>query len=114
MALWQADRAVVLVTSGADGCWSVTADNPQAARHYPAFKVQAVDTTGCGDVFHGAYAASLARGDDPATRIQFAAAAAALKAQSNEIPRLKQVEAFLRGRLGEGDSQALDQAASSP
>lgn len=98
-ALWREDRAVVLVTCGADGCWSVSAEAPREARHHAAFAVQAADTTGCGDVFHGAYAASLARGDPLATRIRFAAAAAALKASTNEIPRLKDIELFLRNRL---------------
>lgn len=98
-ALWQAQRAVVLVTCGAEGCWSVSADAPRLARHHPAFAVQATDTTGCGDVFHGAYAASLARGETLATRIRFAAAAAAIKASTTEIPRLNQVETFLRGAL---------------
>jgi sugar/nucleoside kinase (ribokinase family) len=99
LALWRTDRAAVLVTSGANGCWSVSADAPGHARHYPAFVVQAADTTGCGDVFHGAYAASLARGEPLQNRIQFAAAAGAIKASSGEIPRLKDVEAFLNHQL---------------
>ena len=57
--------------------------------------VKAADTTGCGDVFHGAYAASLARGDALEARIRFAAAAAALKARQGEIPRLAEVQKFL-------------------
>ncbi len=34
---------------------------PGDAATQPAFPVQATDTTGCGEAFHGAYAASLAR-----------------------------------------------------
>ncbi len=48
--------------------------------HQPAFEVNVVDTTGCGDVFHGAYCALLAQGADLATRVRLASRAAALKA----------------------------------
>ena len=48
--------------------------------HRPAYPVEVVDTTGCGDVFHGVYAATLARGFDLAARIRWASAAAAIKA----------------------------------
>jgi sulfofructose kinase len=94
-ALWQADRAAVVVTCGAKGCWSVSSDMGLTPVHHPAFPVKATDTTGCGDVFHGAYAASLARGEPLEARIQFAAAAAALKAQDGEIPRRTEVERFI-------------------
>ena len=96
LALWRADRAAVIITCGAEGCWCVSACSGQKAQHYPAFRVRAADTTGCGDVFHGAYAASLARGDALPARIRFAAAAAALKAVRKEIPRLAAVSKFLR------------------
>jgi sulfofructose kinase len=46
----------------------------------PAFPVTVVDTTGCGDVFHGAYALGLCEGLEPLDAARFAAAAAALKA----------------------------------
>jgi sulfofructose kinase len=97
-ALWHSGRAVVIVTVGANGCWSVSAEDGIKARHHPAFPVKAIDTTGCGDVFHGAYAASLARGDSLEVRIRFAAASAALKAMRNEIPRRSAVEEFLAAR----------------
>jgi sugar/nucleoside kinase (ribokinase family) len=42
--------------------------------------VTAKDTTACGDVFHGAYAAELARGGSVDGAVAFANAAAALKA----------------------------------
>lgn len=93
--LWRADRAAVVVTCGARGCWCVSRENNLTPVHYPAFTVKAVDTTGCGDVFHGAYAASLARAHGLSERIQFAAAAAALKARDGKIPRFAQVENFL-------------------
>jgi len=77
--LWNESRSVVIATGGDRGCWFVdgTHRNPQ---HYPAFPVKAVDTTGCGDVFHGAYAAALARGLPLAERLRMASGAAALKA----------------------------------
>jgi sugar/nucleoside kinase (ribokinase family) len=68
--------------------------------HQPAFKVAVVDTTGCGDVFHGVYAATLAQGFDLPTRIRWAAAAAALKATAcggqSGIPKRATVEQFLK------------------
>ncbi len=80
LALWTDQRQVVAVTHGDQGCWYVSAAAPGRPRHQPAFPVAVVDTTGCGDVFHGAYAAALARGLPVTDRMRWAAAAAALKA----------------------------------
>jgi len=95
--LWAAGRSAVVVTCGAEGCWRLGADGVPA--HQPAFPVSAADTTGCGDVFHGAYAAVLARGLGLMERVRFAAAAAALKAMrpgaQAGIPTRPEVEAFL-------------------
>ena len=44
----------------------------------PAFRVDAVDSTGAGDVFRGALIVSLLRGDAPEPMLRFANAAAAL------------------------------------
>jgi sulfofructose kinase len=94
-ALWRSDRAVVVVTCGAVGCWSVTAEHDSQPRHHPAFPVTTTDTTGCGDVFHGAYAAALAAGQEVNERIVFASAAAALRASQGGFPDRSAVEAFL-------------------
>ncbi len=99
-ALWSPGRAVVIVTCGAEGCWSVSAESGLEPRYHPAFVVKASDTTGCGDVFHGAYAASLARGESLDQRIRFATAAAALKAKLGDIPRLAQVRKFISSVVG--------------
>jgi len=96
--LWTNERTVVAITGGADGAWFLTAGGK--VQHQPAFKVNVVDTTGCGDVFHGAYASMLARGADAAERIRFASAAAALKATQPGgqagIPTRSAVELFLQ------------------
>ncbi len=97
-ALWRNDRAAVIVTCGSEGCWSVSPGQSDTPRHHPAFPVKTSDSTGCGDVFHGAYAARLALGETVDQRIRFASAAAALKAMNNEIPRLGEVEEFLLER----------------
>jgi sulfofructose kinase len=79
-ALWSARRSVVVITDGERGCWTLAAEVSGQVRHQPAFRVDVVDTTGCGDVFHGAYAAGLVQGLGVAERVRLAAAAAALKA----------------------------------
>ena len=76
------DRRSAVVTCGGAGSWYVSDADPEAARHQPALPVKVVDTTGCGDVFHGAYAAALVHGLDVAGAVRFASAAAGLKAAS--------------------------------
>ncbi len=97
-ALARDGRAATVVTAGEAGSWYVQGRGPVA--HQPAYCVDVVDTTGCGDVFHGAYAALLARGADLPTCIRFASATAALKATRpggrTGIPDYAAVEAFLR------------------
>lgn len=76
--LWTSNRRAVAITCGSRGLWHRSAGTGPI--HLPAFPVQAVDSTGCGDVFHGAYALALARGLDLHDRLCIAAAAAAIKA----------------------------------
>ena len=97
--LWRPDRAVVVVTAGAAGCWW-TDGAQRAPQRCAAFAVKAVDTTGCGDVFHGAYAAALAKGLATKERLRVASGAAALKATrpggQSGIPTWRTLTAFLR------------------
>jgi len=101
-ALWNQYRAVVVVTAGAHGCWAKSAETGSAPVHFPAFEVPVVDSTGCGDVFHGVYAAALAFGWPLEERIRRASAAAALKAghagAQAGIPRREAISAFLASR----------------
>jgi sulfofructose kinase len=66
------------VTLGRQGSWWLI---DGALRHFPAIRVPVRDTTGAGDVFHGAFAAALAMGRDAVWAVQFATATAALKCQ---------------------------------
>ncbi len=65
----------------------------------PAFEVAAVDTTGAGDVYHGAYIYGLLQGWDMPGCMRFASAAAALKCRAfgaqGGIPDLAAVNRFL-------------------
>lgn len=67
---------VAAVTRGADG---VDWREAGARRHRPAFTVDVVDTTGAGDVFHGAYALAVGAGSGVVGAMDFASAVAALK-----------------------------------
>jgi sulfofructose kinase len=93
-------RACAVVTAGEQGCWYVTREQPDHATHQPAFRVEVVDTTGCGDVFHGAYAAMLAQGEPIDQIIQIATATAAMKATRPGgragIPNRTAVTRFIR------------------
>jgi sulfofructose kinase len=67
---------VVTITLGGQG--SITYRDTEIIVT-PAFQVDALDTTGAGDVFHGAYIYGLLRGLDLADTIRFASAIAAMK-----------------------------------
>jgi ribokinase len=74
-ALRAQGAANALVTLGARGVMAATA---AGTHHYPAPVVDAVDTTGAGDAFVGAFAAALAEGRDLAGAIALGQGAAAL------------------------------------
>ena len=71
------ERVCTAVTCGRKGCYYLTVPGSPGVRHQPACPITAMDTTGCGDVFHGAYAVALASGCEvPACIIEATAAAA--------------------------------------
>ncbi len=76
-----AARKLAVVTLGENGCVACGAETSRQVLAVPTYRVNVVDTTGCGDVFHGAYAAELARGSAVETRLKIASALAAHKAQ---------------------------------
>jgi sugar/nucleoside kinase (ribokinase family) len=87
----------VVITDGVQGCWYW--DSEQSL-HQPALLTDVVDTTGAGDVFHGAYLYAFLQ-DWPARRcLAFAAATAALKCRALGgrvgIPSREQVLEILR------------------
>jgi sugar/nucleoside kinase (ribokinase family) len=110
-ALWQPGRAAVVITRGAEGAWYITEEELDAVYHQPGFRVQEVDTNGCGDVFHGVYAAGLSEGMPAAERIRFAAAVAAQKATTpggqQGIPLRANADRFCAERLKEAQRVAL-------
>ncbi|EAP2741569.1 sugar kinase [Salmonella enterica] len=86
----------VYVTRGSEGCnWLEKA----AVRHQPGFTVEVVDTTGAGDVFHGALAFGLASGYAIEEAVRFASGVAALKCTRPGgragIPDCEQTRSFL-------------------
>lgn len=66
----------------------------------PAFAVHAVDTTGAGDTFHGAFALAIARGQNLPAALTYAGAAAALCCQKlgarSGAPTEQELKGFLQ------------------
>jgi sugar/nucleoside kinase (ribokinase family) len=89
-------RGFLAVTNGPDGVLWL---QDERAQHMAAFPIEAVDSLGAGDTFHGAFALALAEGRDPVTAMRFAAAAAALKCTRfggiSGTPARAEVEALL-------------------
>ena len=93
--LWTPQRAVVAATAGEQGCWWL---DPDGLHHQPAFQVEVVDTNGCGDAFHGAWALALAQGQPVRECARIASAAAALKATQpglTGVPSLADILDFI-------------------
>jgi sulfofructose kinase len=74
--LGQSFSEFLAVTDGPGGVYWL--DNGEV-RHMDAFKVDAVDTLGAGDTFHGAFAVRFVETRDAVESMRFAAAAAAIK-----------------------------------
>ncbi len=92
-------QALTGVTLGSKGAAFVVDGVPVLS---PAFEVEARDTTGAGDVFHGAFIYGLVRRWELEEMIRFAHAVAAIQCTGvgarNPIPRLEEVRAFLEER----------------
>lgn len=65
-------------------------------RETPVFRVDASDTTGAGDVFHGAFALAMAEGMEMEAAIRFSSAAGALRARDGATAHRKELEEFLQ------------------
>ncbi len=89
---------VVVVTEGERGSWCVS---PEGRFHTPAYPVAAVDTTGAGDVFHGAFLYARSQGWDLRPSLRLAAATASLKCRAlggrAGIPTLEEALALAGG-----------------
>jgi sugar/nucleoside kinase (ribokinase family) len=100
--LAQCPRKATVVTAGANGCWWT--DSPGwPPVHVPAFKIDAVDTTGCGDTYHGAFAFGVAKNFSVEETVVLASACGALKATGrgwSAMPTRESLGAFLRERKG--------------
>jgi 2-dehydro-3-deoxygluconokinase len=90
---------LVLLKLGPEGVLVAT---PATRQRIAGFRVQAVDATGAGDTFAGAFLARRARGDTLDQAARYANAAAALSTQGYgavaPIPREAEVMAFLAAR----------------
>lgn len=90
---------VVVVTQGKAGGLLFDGEN---LRKYPAFPVEAVDTNGSGDVFHGAFAFALTKGYDHGQCCVFSSGASAIKCTGvgarESAPAYETVIGFLKDR----------------
>jgi len=95
--LLELGAAAATVTCGVAGSYSLQPGGDLL--HQPAFDLPVIDTTGCGDVFHGGYLYGLLQNWALPRILRFAAACAALKAGSpggrSGIPDLRRVEQLL-------------------
>lgn len=87
------------VTLGRDGMLWLDGNT---LHHRPAHDIDAVDTLGAGDTFHGAFALALAEGHDEASALAFANTAAAVKCLRRGgrvgMPTREDVESFQQQR----------------
>lgn len=90
---------IIVVTQGSEG--GIIYDGHQI-QEYPAFYVEAVDTNGSGDVFHGAFAYAVINGFDYYKACIFSSAVSALKCTKvgarAAVPTLDEANNFLKER----------------
>ncbi|MGL5316586.1 MAG: carbohydrate kinase family protein, partial [Peptostreptococcaceae bacterium] len=72
------DKKTVVITLGEKGCIYRKGGE---LYNFPAYKTKAIDTTGAGDIFHGAFIFSLAKGYDFVKSIKFSSVCASLSVE---------------------------------
>lgn len=89
----------LVITDGANGSWAL--ENKKIV-HQAAFSTKVVDTTGCGDAFHGAYASALLKGKNLAERMEYASAYASIIATHfggrSYFPSEKEVNEIIKNK----------------
>lgn len=97
-ALRREHDGMLCITLGARGSLLLAGERLHKAK---AIGVDAVDTTGAGDVFRGALIYSLLRGDSPDVMLRFANAAAAVSCTREGalagVPNLQEINALFAG-----------------
>jgi sulfofructose kinase len=100
--MYHANNKALIVTCGDQGAYIITAEGCDCV---PAFKVTPVDTTGAGDVFHGAFAFALWKGYGLREAVTFSSAVSALKCTKmggqSGIPGFDETKEFIIGRMPE-------------
>jgi sulfofructose kinase len=100
--MFHPSNKALIVTCGDQGAHIITAEG---CDFVPAFKINPVDTTGAGDVFHGAFAFALWKGYGLREAVTFSSAVSALKCTKmggqNGIPDFNEVKEFIIGRMPE-------------
>jgi sulfofructose kinase len=98
--LGESFKGFLAVTNGPEGVYWIDGND---ICHMDAFKIEAVDTLGAGDTFHGGFAFALVETGDIVKSLRFAAAAAALKCLHfgglMGAPTRAEVDAFLNKRV---------------
>ncbi len=98
-AEWFMEKGVknVVITLGERGAYCKSGEEEKMI---PAYSVQAIDTTGAGDAFNGAFVVALAEGKKLCSAVQFACAAAALSVQklgtAVSMPLREEIDEFLK------------------
>ncbi len=92
---------LIAITQGARGGLLL---DEKGLRRYDSFPVEAKDTNGCGDTFHGAFIAGMLQGMGHDEACRYASAAAAIKCTRlgarDAMPTDAECRAFLRERGG--------------
>ena len=87
----------MLITLGGRGVYIATSEKREII---PAYKVQALDTTGAGDAFNGGLVAALAEGKDIWQAADFANALAAISVQrlgtTPAMPWRSEIDEFMK------------------
>ena len=88
---------IVVITDGKNGGYIF---DGETVKHYPIYPAEVVDSNGSGDVFHGAFAAGLAKGYDFEKCCHFSSAVSAMKCMGvgarESVPSFDAVKKYMK------------------